>query len=164
MSGWILILMEMVRLLLGMRLRVCRTTSRRSSGLFMRQAPYPSFMAHFCGQPQFRSTPLQQLFNQSNFVFVIAVSFHFTGTSYSATSSEASAKSLALLAANWTINGLSSEGGNQSVKGCFLYCVIQAGYLSPVFTSQCCLYLLWQQIQHPLIWTSVQTNQTLSWG
>ncbi len=60
-SGWILILTDTEKSLEEILFFVCSTTSLSSSGLSIRQAPYPSCIAHRCGHPQFRSTPLQLL-------------------------------------------------------------------------------------------------------
>lgn len=48
-------------LFVGIQLYNWCTESLIISGFFSNCAPYPSFKAHFCGHPQFRSTPSQYL-------------------------------------------------------------------------------------------------------
>lgn len=94
-------------MLVGIQLCNWCTESLIISGFFSNCAPYPSFKAHFCGHPQFRSTPSQYLIKINVKTYNLNI-YVYMYVSYGIINLEAFIKSDELFAPNWTISGLSS--------------------------------------------------------
>jgi len=75
MSLWILILIEHGKV--GIFALIVLIISLTSSGLSIKYAPIPSFIAHFCGHPQLTSKKVRLLLISDNKIFLIQFIYLF---------------------------------------------------------------------------------------